>query len=544
MEQPKIENNVSLHEDSSRTRDGPSCQHDDEADVNLSYGGSGIHGIVRSPYAFGAALLASFGGFSFGFDQGLIYIVLTMQQFHLTFPEVDPKNPSYGFNTGFMTGMLELGAFVGCLGYPLLADRYSRKLGLAVATAFFCVGSIIQTAATNYGALVAGRTIGGTGVGTLAMGAPLYISEIAPPNLRGSLLVLEAITIVIGAIVAYWVTYGTRDIVGEWAFRLPFLLQMVPALVVGIGIQFFPFSPRWLAMRHRNDNSLQALQKLRRVEESDLRLRTEWKGILKEVTFQERLLARQHGSSKNIVVLELKQWADLFRPKYFRRTLVALAIPFFQQFSGINAFVYYAPTFFGALGQDTEMSLILSGLVNVCQFVGSFPVFLYLDQVGRRTLAIYGGIAMGIPHVIMAGVVGKFSGKWESNPGVGWFGVALIYIYALAYAGSYGPLAWTLPSEVFPSSKRAKGVGAATAVNWLSNFIVGIIVPEMQIQLGWGTYLFFGCFCFAAAIFAFFFVPETAGRSLEDIGAIFGNKISEDELEVQRQVEQEVWQTP
>ncbi|RMY68300.1 hypothetical protein D0863_07205 [Hortaea werneckii] len=544
MEQPKIENNVSLKEDSSRTHDGPSCQHNDEVDVNLSYGDNGIRGIVRSPYTFGAALLASFGGFSFGFDQGLISIILTMQQFHATFPEVDPKNSSYGFNTGFMTGMLELGAFVGCLGYPLLADRYSRKIGLAVATTFFCIGAIIQTAATNYGALVAGRTIGGIGVGTLAMGAPLYISEIAPLNLRGSLLVLEQLTIVIGAIVAYWVTYGTRDIAGEWAFRLPFLLQMVPALAVGIGIQFFPFSPRWLAMRHRNDNSLQALQKLRRVEESDLRLRTEWKGILREVATQERLLAQQHGSSKNVVVLELKQWADLFRPKYFRRTLVALAIPFFQQFSGINAFVYYAPTFFGALGQDTEMSLILSGLVNVCQFVGCVPVFLYLDQVGRRTLAIYGGIAMGIPHVIMAGIVGKFSGKWESNAGVGWFGVALIYVYALAYAASYGPLTWTLPAEVFPSSKRAKGVGAATAVNWLSNFIVGVIVPEMQIQIGWGTYLFFGCFCFAAAIFAFFLVPETAGRSLEDIGSMFGNRISEVELGEQRQAEQEVWQNP
>ena len=93
---------------------------------------------------------------------------------------------------------------------------------------------------------------------------------------------------------------------------------------------------------------------------------------------------------------------------------------------------------------------------------------------------------------------------------------------------------------MFPSSKRAKGVGAATAVIWLSNFIVGVIVPEMQIQLGWGTYLFFGCFCFAAAIFAFFFVPETAGRSLEDIGSVFGHRISEDELEVERQVEQEV----
>lgn len=109
-----------------------------------------------------------------------------------------------------MTGLLGLGAFIGCLFFPYLADRISRKWGLTVAAVFFCIGAIIQTAAPNYGTLFAGRFIGGIGVGTLAMGAPLYISEIAPPNLRGSLLALEAISIVIGAIIAYWITYGTR----------------------------------------------------------------------------------------------------------------------------------------------------------------------------------------------------------------------------------------------------------------------------------------------------------------------------------------------
>ena len=133
-----------------------------------------------------------------------------MPQFRREFPEVSPESASYGFNTGFMTAMLEFGAFVGCLFFPYLADRISRKWGLTVATFFFCVGAIMQTAASDYGTLVAGRTIGGIGVGTLALGAPLYISEIAPPNLRGSLLVLESLSIVIGAILAYWITYGTR----------------------------------------------------------------------------------------------------------------------------------------------------------------------------------------------------------------------------------------------------------------------------------------------------------------------------------------------
>lgn len=133
-----------------------------------------------------------------------------MPQFHDQYPQTRPGSPGYGFNVGFMTGMLELGAFIGCLFYPKLTDRISRKWGLTCAVGVFCVGAIIQTAAMDYGTLVAGRFIGGMGVGTLAMGAPLYISEISPPDLRGSLLTLEQMSIVIGGIVSYWITYGTR----------------------------------------------------------------------------------------------------------------------------------------------------------------------------------------------------------------------------------------------------------------------------------------------------------------------------------------------
>ena len=132
-----------------------------------------------------------------------------MPQFRQQYPETYPDSPGYGFHVGLMTGILELGAFIGCL-LSYIADRTSRKWSLTVATAFFVVGAVIQTASQNYDTLVAGRSIGGIGVGTLAMGAPLYISEIAPPSRRGSSLVLESISIIVGAILAYWITYGTR----------------------------------------------------------------------------------------------------------------------------------------------------------------------------------------------------------------------------------------------------------------------------------------------------------------------------------------------
>ncbi|KAK4501233.1 hypothetical protein PRZ48_007040 [Zasmidium cellare] len=427
---------------------------------DISYGQNGIKGLLASPYVVGAAFLASLGGFSFGYDQGVISLILTMDQFHNRFPETKPGHPGQGFYTGFMTAMLELGAFLGCLVYPWFADRYSRKWGLSIAVVWFTVGAVIQTAAVDYGMLVAGRTIGGVGVGTLALGAPLYISEVAPPNLRGSLLVLETFSIVIGAIIAYWITYGTAEMTGEWSFRLPFLLQIVPALCVGLGIHFFPFSPRWLCMRDRSEDSLQSLSRLRRLPIDDHRVQLEWRGIIAETGFS----------------LEISEWIALFKPKYWRRTMIAMAIPFFQQFSGINAFVYYAPTLFAALGQDKDMSLILSGMINICQLVGACITTIYLDQMGRRRLAIAGGIMMGVPHAILAGLVGL-----STFHGPAWSAVALVYIYVLMYGLTYGPLGWTLPSEVYPNAVRAKGVG------WIANFIIGVSVPPMLQGIGFGT---------------------------------------------------------
>ncbi|KAI9842640.1 MAG: hypothetical protein M1837_007007 [Sclerophora amabilis] len=521
-----------------------------ESYEKLSYGSDGFTGLVNSPYVFAAALLASLGGFSFGYDQGVISLILTMPQFHKQYPETAPDSPRYGFHTGFMTGMLQLGSFLGCLFYPKLADVISRKWGLTTAVGFYTVGAIIQTVAMNYATLVAGRFVGGIGVGTLAMGAPLYISEIAPPELRGSLLVLEQLSIVTGAIIAYWITYGTRVISGDWAFRLPFLLQIVPALCVGGGIHLFPFSPRWLALKGRQEDSLKALSRLRRLPVDDHRVLQEWKGIVMEVTFQRELDVREHPNA-SAFTLEVMSWLDLFKRKYIKRTMVAVALPFFQQvrinstpcnvglsselklfstqFSGINAFEYYAPTFFDALGQDYEMGLILTGMVNICQLVAVLPALLYLDRLGRRNLTIWGGVAMGIPHTIMAGIVGKYSDSWSSHKGVGWFGVALIYIYILAYGISYGPLAWCMPAEVFPNSRRAKGVGLATAINWLSNFIIGVAVPPMVIGIGYGTFIFFASFCFLAAAFAYFCIPETSGKTLEQMDVVFGDNLGEEE---------------
>ncbi|KAL0253343.1 hypothetical protein SLS55_010319 [Diplodia seriata] len=390
------------------------ADHDNElttipsnAEGHVSYGKSGIAGLIESPYVLGAAFLASMGGFSFGYDQGVISIVNVMQQFHAAFPQAETA-----FGKGFMTGMLEFGAFIGCFFMPTLADMISRKRALTVVVVIFNIGAIMQTAAQSYGVLVAGRTIGGIGVGTLAMGAPIYISEIAPPNLRGTLLVLESISIVTGVVSSFWITYGTRHLPGEASFRVPFGLQMVCSTVLGLGIHLYPYSPRWLALVDRPDAALQSLSALRRLPASDVRVQMEHKDILSEVEIEKLVREKRHPGAKRLK-LEVLGWLDLFRKRTWRRT--------------------------------------------AC-----------------------------------------------------------------------------LPAEVFPNASRSKGVALSTATVWLCNFIVGVSTPPMLEDLGFGTYVFFGAWCYIAAVWAYFLVPETKGKTLEQMDEVFGDYAAQEEKEIMR----------
>ncbi|KAI7462511.1 hexose carrier protein [Hortaea werneckii] len=521
------------------TKDGsiapfPTAQFPDKLAEEVEYGAGGVKGLAENPYVFGAAFLASLGGFSFGYDQGVISVINVMPQFHNAYPRLAPDAPSAEFWKGFMTGMLELGAFLGCFFFPQLADTISRKWSLSIVAGIFIIGAIMQTAAPDYAVLVAGRTITGVGVGTMALGAPLYISEVSPPQVRGTLLVLESLAIVMGVVSSYWVAYGCQYIDNEASFRVPFGLQMVSAGIIGTMIHCFPYSPRWLVLVERDEDALESLARLRRLPATDSRVVTEWRGILAEIQFQKIMAEKAHPGKQGLV-LELLQWADLFRKKTWRRTVVGVGVAFFQQFSGVNAFIYYAPTLFTSLGQ-ADLSLILAGTLNIGQLVAVMAAFLIVDAVGRRTLAIWGALAMGVPYVVIAALYGLYSDNWPVHPAAGWACVAMAYVYICAYGISYSALAWALPSEVYSTVQRSKGVALATATVWLSNFIVGVATPPMISQAGFGTYVFFAIMCFLGVGWAWTFVPETKGKTLEELDDVFGDATGQEEHEVMRSV--------
>ncbi|KAE8375037.1 general substrate transporter [Aspergillus bertholletiae] len=526
--------------DLAKRKDGPTIEHDEDAIPGLhyqtvdphaesdaiSYGPSGVKGLFFSKYVFGAATLASLGGFSMGYDMGVISIINVMEEFHKVFPKAETS-----FGKGLMTGMLLLGAFVGCIFMSYLSDRISRKWALTAMVVAFDIGAILQTAAVNYDMLVAGRFIGGIGVGTLAMGAPLYISEISPPNMRGTLLVLESISITSGVVIAYWITFGTRHIASEACFRLPFGLQMVTATALGLGIHFFPYSPRWLALVNRDAECLASLTKLRNLPATDERVQIEYNSIISEVRFQKMVQERKHPGAKGLK-LEILSWFDLFSKGTWKRTAVGCGIAFFQQFSGINAFVYYAPTLFESLGQTSEMSLVLSGVFNILQFVAAIICFLLIEKIGRRPLAIGGAFGMAAAYVIIAVLSGVYSKDWHAHMAAGWACVAMAFVFILLYGVSYSPLGWAMPSEIFSTTSRSKGVALSTCVIWLSDFIVGVITPSMLADIEYRTYIFFAVMCFVAGIWAILLVPETSGKSLEEIDELFGDDSAKKEREI------------
>ncbi|KAI8652179.1 MFS domain-containing protein [Fusarium keratoplasticum] len=511
------------------------------------YGPSGFRGLFSSPYVAMCAAFSAIGGLLFGYDQGVISVTLVMEHFLDRFPEVGNDAPGAGFKKGLMTAMITLGAFIGAINQGWIADWISRKRSLMVAVVVFVIGSAIQTGAIDYTMLVIGRFIGGIGIGQLSMVVPLYISEISPPEIRGSLLVFEELSIVIGIVVAFWITYGTKDMTSHWSWQLPFLLQILPGLLLGFGAIFLPYSPRWLASKDREDEALDSLAKLRALPKTDPRVQREWMDIIAEARFQAGILRERHPrltqrtdyASK--IRLELVSWADCLKPGCWRRTLVGAGIMFFQQFSGINALIYYSPTLFGTMGLDSEMQLIMSGVLNVTQLVGVFSSLWTLDRFGRRTILLTGSFLMFVPHLIIAVLVGKFSHDWPNYTAEGWTSVTFLLFYMLAFGASWGPVPWAMPAEVFPSSLRAKGVAISTCSNWINNFIIGLITPPLVQKTGFGAYIFFAVFCLLSLVWVWFCVPETNGKTLEEMDEVFNDRSGVEDITKKERTLREVY---
>jgi len=491
-----------------------------------------MKGLVQNSRVFLIAVFASLGGLLYGYNQGVFSSVLGMYSFKTRMASAvnDPGTK------GWLVAILELGAWFGVLCTGQLADRLGRKRTILLAVVVFVIGVIVQTAAFKPSSIFGGRFITGLGVGSLSMAVPLYNAELAPPEVRGSLVAMQQMSIVTGIMISFWIDYGTNYIGGvgetqsEAAWRIPLALQLVPALILGVGVIFMPYSPRWLVAQGRDAEAIKVLTSTRGLpEDSDL-IQIEYLEIKAEVVFeaeleQARYPQYQDGSRASRIKLGVGKYTSLVTNRnYLVRVAVGSLTMFFQQWTGINAVLYYAPSIFVSLGlSGNTISLLATGVVGITMFLATIPAVIYIDQIGRKPVLVSGAVIMGTCHLIIAILSARYNDSWPQHQAAGWGACVLVWIFAAAFGYSWGPAAWVLVAEIYPISVRGPGMSVAASSNWMNNFIVGQVTPSMMEHITYGTFIFFGLFSLMGGAFIHFFVPETKGLTLEEMDLAFGD---------------------
>lgn len=287
------------------------------------------------------------------------------------------------------------------------------------------------------------------GVGSLSMIVPMYNAEVAPPEVRGSLIALQQLAICFGIMISFWIDYGTNYIGGtgstqsEAAWLLPICLQLFPAVVLFAGILFMPFSPRWLVHHDREDEARKVLAKLRGLPLDHELVELEFLEIKAQSLFEKRTVAEHWPALRELTAwntfkLQFVAIGSLFRTKaMFRRVIVATVTMFFQQWSGVNAILYYAPSIFASLGLSSNtISLLATGVVGIVMFLATIPSVLYIDKIGRKPILTVGAIGMATCHIIISIIVARDQHSWGTHKGAGWAAVAMVWLFVMHFGYS------------------------------------------------------------------------------------------------------------
>jgi sugar porter (SP) family MFS transporter len=434
---------------------------------------------------FLVAVIASLGGLLFGYDTGVISGALPFLKQDFT---LDARM------LGVATSAVLVGATLGAAGAGTVSDMFGRRRVILVVALLFVAGALGSAAAHTLPVLLAARAVVGVAIGIASMLTPLYLSEIAPKAIRGFIVSMNQFCITLGILVSYIVDYLLADAADNWRWMLG--LGAVPGLILFFGMLTLPESPRWLAGHGRLDAARAALGHMREpseVEAELVELRTD--------------LARNG---------KLVPWSALLSPHVRKPLIVGVALAVFQQITGINTVIYYAPTIFQSAGMSSASVAILAtagvGLVNVIMTVVAMRL---LDVVGRRALLLWGLGGMIVMLLALSAGFAFGTGGW----------VALVTVVSVAaYVGFFaiglGPVFWLLISEIFPLAVRGRGMSVATVSNWGSNFAVTLVFPPLVEALGSASaFLAFAVLSVGAFIFTLRMVPETNGRSLEEIEA-------------------------
>ncbi|MFA6142656.1 MAG: sugar porter family MFS transporter [Candidatus Omnitrophota bacterium] len=426
--------------------------------------------------------IAALSGLLFGYDTGVISgaILFIKDCFKL----------SSGAEQGVVSAVL-LGAVIGAALSGALADRFGRKKVIIVVAFLFAIGAMGAALAPSIAVIIIFRLMIGVAIGVASYTAPLYISEISPPEARGALVSLNQLMITCGIVVSYLVDYALSMGQNEW--RWMFGLGAIPALILIVGMIALSESPRWLVSRNRVEEARSILGHMMPVENTEAEIK----------------------SIQDSLTVKTGSWKDVLEPWVRPALMVGIALAFFQQVTGINTIIYYAPTIFEFAGFGSHKVSILAtvgvGLVNVMM---TLVAIWFLDRIGRKPLLYIGltGMAASLGMLGLAFYLPGMAGALKMLT------VLSVVLYIASFAISLGPIFWLIIAEIYPLKIRGRAMSLATLANWGFNMVVASTFLTLTEKLGKaGAFWFYAVVCVAGLIFCYLYVPETKGRSLEEI---------------------------
>ncbi|KAK5290216.1 Quinate permease [Exophiala xenobiotica] len=538
--------------------DGIVGEHDDKGKMEELTADmpSGPMGLIQNPYVSFVAFSIAFAGFMYGYPGGVLSNLLTDENFGAHFPKIY-ANATF---KGWVVSSMEFSGAVGSIIAAPLADKYSRRYALIQSVAIIIVGTCLLTGAVNSGMIIAGRLICGVGIGILANTAAIYNCEIAPPQLRGTLIAFYMFFLTLGNMLAFFVTYGFHFLggircapetpytgpnnsfdpyndvpaggctgQGEGSWRIPLGLQIPFALILGVFVWLAPPSPRWLMMKNRPEEALDVMEKIRRLPRDSILIQTEFLEMKAHMIYEQELQQELYPNA-GLFTLQWETFQRFFTNRgLFKRLYICVVYMVLNQWAGINAILYYAPLIFSQLGLSyNTTALLATGIVGLAFWLSCTVAILYSDKFGRRNMLKLGLCIMIIGHAVVAGIIGKYSGQFDVYTGAGYAGAAFIYIYMIGY-GVTSINMNVISSEIFPSQHRSQAMAMIFAVNWICNFGVAWGTPVMLEKIKFGTFLIFACSCIGMLLWTIFVIPETSHKTVEEMDILFKDQLASDQ---------------
>lgn len=461
----------------------------------------------------------AFGGFVFGFDTGTISGFVNMSDFKSRFGQLNGSGEYYLSNVrvGLLVSIFNVGCAVGGIFLCKIADVYGRRIGLMFSMIVYVVGIIIQIASQHaWYQYFIGRLIAGLAVGTVSVISPLFISEVSPKQLRGTLVCCFQLCITFGIFLGYCVTYGTKKYTDSRQWRIPLGLCFLWALLLVAGMLNMPESPRYLIEHSRIDEAKRSIAISNKVNEEN-------PAVYNEIQLIQAGIDREALAGK-------ASWVELVtgKPKIFRRVIMGIMLQSLQQLTGDNYFFYYGTTIFQAVGlTDSFETSIILGVVN---FASTFVGIYAIERLGRRVCLLSGSACMfvcfiiysliGSQHLYISGFSNDPSNTYKPS------GNAMIFItclYIFFFASTWAGGVYCIISESYPLRIRSKAMSVATAANWMWGFLISFFTPFITsaIHFYYG-FVFTGCLLFSF-FYVYFFVVETKGLSLEEVDILYAS---------------------